>query len=72
MEIQQNENDANVAKAEAEAEAMIIAAEAQAEANRILSESITDEILEKMYYEKWDGKLPLSTSGNTLPFLQLK
>lgn len=58
LEIQRNENDANVAKAEAEAEAMIIAAEAQAEANRILSESITDKILEKMYYEKWNGVLP--------------
>lgn len=58
LEIQRNKNDASVAKAEAEAEAMIIQAEAQAEANRILSESITDEILEQMYYEKWNGKLP--------------
>ena len=58
LEIQRNKNDANVAKAEAEAEAMIIQAEAQAEANRILSESITDEILEQMYYEKWNGVLP--------------
>lgn len=22
--------------------------------------------------EKWDGKLPLSTGGNTLPFLKLQ
>ena len=64
LEIQRNENDANVAKAEAEAEAMIIAAEAQAEANRILSESITDEILEQMYYDKWDGVLPTFYGAN--------
>ena len=57
--IQQNKNEANLAKAEAEAEAMIIAAEAQAEANRILSESLTDELLQQQYYEKWDGKLPI-------------
>ena len=56
--IQQNKNEANIAKAEAEAQAMLLAAEAQAEANRILAESLTDEILAQMYYEKWDGKLP--------------
>ena len=56
--IQQNKNEANIAKAEAEARALILAAEAQAEANRILAESLTDEILAQMYYEKWDGKLP--------------
>ena len=56
--IQQNKNEANIAKAEAEAQALILAAEAQSEANRILAESLTDEILAQMYYEKWDGKLP--------------
>lgn len=56
--IQENENEANLAKAEAEAQAMILKAEAEAEANRILAESLSEEILEKMYYEKWDGKLP--------------
>lgn len=58
LEIQQNENAANIAKAEAEAEATIMQAEAQAEANRLLAESLTDEILAQLYYEKWDGKLP--------------
>ena len=56
--IQQNKNEANIAKAEAEAQAMIMLAEAQAEANRLLSESLTDKILTKMYYEKWNGILP--------------
>lgn len=56
--IQQNKNEANIAKAEAEAKALIMAAEAQAEANRVLAESLTDEILTQLYYEKWDGKLP--------------
>lgn len=56
--IQQNKNEAAIAKAQAEAEAVIIAAEAQAKANETLAKSITDAILEQMYYEKWDGKLP--------------
>ena len=56
--IQQNKNEANIAKAEAEAQALIIAAEAEAEANRILVESLTPELLEKLKLEKWDGQLP--------------
>lgn len=63
--IQQNENEANLAKAEAEAQALLLVAQAQAEANKILTESLTDEILRQMYYEKWDGKLPTYMgSGN--------
>ena len=68
--IQQNKNEANLAKAEAEkaaailkaeadAESMRIKAEAQAEANRVIAESLTDEILAQMYYEKWSGNLPI-------------
>lgn len=41
-----------------ENERIISEAQAKAEANRILSESLTDEVLKKQYYEKWDGKLP--------------
>jgi hypothetical protein len=58
LEIQKNKNEANIAKAEADAQAKILTAEAEAEANRKLAESLTDAVLEKMYYEKWDGKLP--------------
>jgi hypothetical protein len=66
LEIQKNKNEANIAKAEAEAQAMIMLAQAQAEANRLLSESLTLELLEKMYYEKWDGKLPYIYGGNEM------
>jgi isocitrate dehydrogenase len=58
LEIQKNENAANLEKAQAEAEAMKILAQAQADANKLLADSITDEILAQMYYERWDGKLP--------------
>ena len=43
---------------------MIMLAEAQAEANDLLSKSMTPALLEKMYYEKWDGKLPTIYGGN--------
>ena len=49
-----------------ENERIISEAEAKAEANRILSESLTDEVLKQQYYEKWDGKLPnVMANGDT-------
>ena len=56
----------------AEAEKVVAAAKGKADANRILQQSITPELIQLKAVEKWDGKLPLSTSGNTLPFLELK
>lgn len=52
------DNETKVAKAEADAKALIIAAEAEAEANKLLTQSLTDQVLESKFYEKWDGKLP--------------
>lgn len=69
--IQQNKNEANIAKAEAEAQAILIAAQAQAEANRKLADSLTDEILAQLYYEKWDGKLPVYYGGDGVPVIQV-
>ena len=68
--IQQNKNDAALAKAEADAKAMIMAAEAQAKANELLTESLTPELLEKMYYEKWNGELPY-IYGDSTPIIQV-
>ena len=49
---------AEIEIAKAQAEAKKIAAEAEAEANKTVASSITDKIIEKLFYEKWDGKLP--------------
>ena len=60
---------ANVKQIEADAEAyqLVKKAEAEAEAYRMLSESLTDKVLSKMYYDNWDGKLPgVITDGSTL------
>jgi hypothetical protein len=69
--IQQNKNEAAIAKAEAEAKALIMLAEAQAEANKKLAESLTDEILAQMYYEKWDGKLPYLYGSDSDTLIQV-
>lgn len=50
--------DVRLIETKAEAEAKLIEAEATAEANRKVSQSLTDEILDKMYYETWNGVLP--------------
>lgn len=57
-------------KAEGEAEAKKIAAEAEAEANRKIAESLTPELIEKIKYETWDGKLPTVQGSNT-PIIDL-
>lgn len=72
LEIQKNKNEANIAKAEAEAQAMIMLAEAEAKANDLLSQSLNGNLLEKMYYEKWDGKLPTIYGGDGMtPIVQV-
>ena len=57
------ENEAKVAKAKAEAEAKVLAAKGEAEANALLEKSLTDKILQEMYLDKWDGKLPSVVAG---------
>ena len=69
--IQQNKNDAAIAKAEAEAKAMIMLAEAEAKANELLSNSLTQFLLQKMYYEKWNGVLPYIYGSDTTPIVQM-
>lgn len=53
-----------IIEAEAEAEVIRIAAEAEADANRKIAASLTNELIEKIKYEQWDGKLP-TVSGSS-------
>lgn len=58
------ENEKKVAQAEADAKAKILSAEAEAKANALLEKSLTDKILQEMYLDKWDGKLPEVVAGD--------
>ena len=51
-------------KAQGEAEAKKIAAEAEAEANKKISNSLTNKLIEKIKYEKWNGELSKYAGGN--------
>lgn len=50
--------------AQINAEAKLIEAQAQADANRLISQSLTPELIRQQMYDKWDGKLPTVQTGN--------
>lgn len=71
---QQRQNEVATARADADkkieeargtAESITAIARAQAEANRILSESLTDQLIKNKAIEKWDGVLPKITGGES-------
>lgn len=73
IQIAQAKADAELKKAQAQieiekanAEALKIQAEAEAEANRIIAESITDELLDKILADRWDGELPTVTGNGEI------
>ena len=57
------EADAAVARIEADAKAYAI--EKEAEANERLAKSLTDNLIEYMKINQWDGALPMITGGST-------
>jgi regulator of protease activity HflC (stomatin/prohibitin superfamily) len=62
------EADAAVARIEADAKAYAI--EKEAEANERLAKSLTDNLIEYMKVNQWDGSLPMITGGTT-PILDM-
>lgn len=64
--------EAEVRKAEAEAKKRIVAAQAEAEANKLRTQTLTPQILEKAWIDKWSGEVPtVITSGSNSVFLDL-
>ena len=53
-------------QADAEAYEIKVKAEAEAEANKLLTQSITQELIDYKYYEAWDGKLPTVVGADTI------
>ena len=58
------ENDTKVAAAKAEAEAKLIEAEADKKANELLNQSLSNDILQKLWIEKWNGTMPTYYGGD--------
>lgn len=59
-----------VAQANGEAEAVLMRAKAEAEANRMITQSLTPQLMDYKRLEKWDGKLPQVTGG-AIPFINM-
>lgn len=51
--------------AKIEAETKLIEAEAEKKANEMLNQTMTDEILQKLWIEKWNGQMPTYYSGSS-------
>ena len=67
---QKAQNKILVAKAEAEQK--IINARAEAEANKLRTQALTPQVLEKAWIDKWSGEVPtVMTGGNNSTFLDI-
>lgn len=62
----ETEKQTAITNAEAEAEALRIKAEAEAAANKALSESLTQILIDYNEIQKWDGKLPQVSGSNAI------
>lgn len=65
-EVAQINAEKAVIEAEAKAETLRIAAEAEADANRKIAASLTNELIEKIKYEQWNGELPTVTGSTPI------
>ena len=63
----------DLSRIEIEAKQKVVEAQGEAEANRILSESISDQLLQREFINKWDGKLPtvMGSEGNIMDITSL-
>ncbi len=68
---QQRAQQANydLEKAKVVAQQKIAEASGQAEAQKLLQQSISPEILQRLAIDKWDGHLPTVVGGSAIPFL---
>ena len=66
MEAQQKSVQAQAEQdaAKIEAETKLIEAEAEKKANELLNQSLSDDILEKQWIEKWNGSMPTYYGGD--------
>lgn len=64
QELERKQIELNIAKAEAEKKR--IEAEGIASYNEIIKKSISPEVIQNKWIEKWDGKMPKATGSNQL------
>lgn len=45
-------------------QALITKAQGEAESQKLQQQTLTDQLIKKLYIEKWDGKLPITVAGD--------
>lgn len=68
----ETEKQTAITNAEAEAETIRIKAEADAEANKILSQSLNENVIEYKKLEKWNGEMPQVVGGEAGTFVTME
>lgn len=66
------EADKTIAKSNGKAESILKVAIAQSKANKLINNSITQQLVNYKSIEKWDGKLPTYSGGEAVPFISLQ
>ncbi len=61
-----------IAKAEGQAKALKITGDGEAYYNRVVAASLNELLVRQYAIEKWDGKLPTYSAGNSMPLLNIK
>ena len=59
-------------QAKNDAIARVNMAEGQAKAQQLQQQALTQELLQKMAIDKWDGHFPTYMGTSTMPFLTIK
>jgi regulator of protease activity HflC (stomatin/prohibitin superfamily) len=60
-----------VAKAEGDAKSILLKAEAESQALKLKNSSLTSMLVQYEAIQKWDGKLPIFSTGGAVPFINL-
>lgn len=62
----------NLERVKYEAEAEIVKAKGIADANKLMQQSLTPLLIQRMAIEKWNGQLPNVTGDGSIPMINLK
>lgn len=62
----------NLERVKYEAEAEIVKAKGIADANKLMQQSLTPLLIQRMAIEKWNGQLPTVTGDGSIPMINLK
>lgn len=64
QELERSKTDLEIAKARAEKSR--VEAQAEADANKIVSESLSENVIKQHLIDKWDGKSPITIGGESI------